>query len=71
MADTLANLLRGAKGVFNLFLEHLDRVQAKPTFTELVETYLTNNVALVANAVASRVVDRAERYPGQTSYSWR
>ena len=71
LAVTLENLLRSAKGVFDLFLEHLDRVQPKPSFTDLVETYLTNNVSLVADAVASRVVERAERYPGQSNYSWR
>ena len=71
LAVTLKNLLNSAMGVFDLFLEHLDRVQPKPTFTDLVETYLTGNAVLVAEAVASRLVDRAERNPGQTSYSWR
>ena len=54
LAATLENLLRSAKLVFELFLEHLDRVQRKPTFTDDVQTYLTNNVALAVDAVVVR-----------------
>jgi hypothetical protein len=54
LAVTLESLLRSAKLVFELFLEHLDRVQRKPTFTDHVQTYLTNNVALVVDAVVVR-----------------
>ena len=54
LAVTLESLLRSAKLLFELFLEHLDRVQRKPTFTDDVQTYLTNNVALVVDAVVVR-----------------
>ena len=40
--------------MFELFLEHLDRVQHKPTFTDDAETYLTNTVALVVDAMVVR-----------------
>ena len=54
LAVTLESLLRSAKLVFELFLEHLDRVKRKPTFTDHIKTYLTNSVALVVDAVALR-----------------
>jgi hypothetical protein len=54
LAVTLENLLRSAKLLFELFLEHLDRVQRKPAFTDHIQTYLTNNVALVVDAVVVR-----------------
>ena len=54
LAVTLEHLLRDAKSVFELFLEHLDRVQPEPTFTDLVKTYLTDDAALVVDAVALR-----------------
>ena len=54
LAVTLEHLLRDAKSVFELFLEHLDRVQPEPSFTDLVETYLMDDAALVVDAVALR-----------------
>jgi hypothetical protein len=54
LAVTLENLLRNATLVFELFLEHLDRVQRKPTFRDHVQTYLTDSVALVVDAVVVR-----------------
>jgi hypothetical protein len=54
LAVTLESLLQSAKLVFELFLEHLDRVQRNPTFTDHIKTYLTNSVALVVDAVALR-----------------
>ena len=36
LAETLQRLLSSAKLVFELFLEHLDRVQRKPTFMDPV-----------------------------------
>ena len=54
LAATVKSLLRSAKLMFELFLEHLDRVQRKPAFTEQVQTYLTDNVALVVDAVVVR-----------------
>jgi hypothetical protein len=54
LAVTLDSLLRSAQLVFELFLEHLDRIQPEPTFTDLVKTYLTDSVALVVDAVALR-----------------
>ena len=54
LAATLQSLLRSAKLVFELFLEHLDRVQREPTFTDQVQTYLTDSVALVVDALVVR-----------------
>ena len=54
LAVTLESLLRSAKLVFELFLEHLGRIQPEPTFKDLVKTYLTDSVALVVDAVALR-----------------
>ena len=54
LAVTLESLLRSAKLVFELFLEHLDRVQRKPTFTDHIKAYLTNSALLVVDAVALR-----------------
>src|SRR6516164_6496238 len=46
LAVTLESLLRSAKLVFELFLEHLGRIQPESTFKDLVRTYLTDSVAL-------------------------
>jgi hypothetical protein len=54
LAETLQNLLRNTKLVFELFLEHLHRIQHKPTFTGKVQTYLTDSVALVVDALVGR-----------------
>ena len=54
LAATVKSLLRSAKLMFELFLEHLDRVQRKATFPDHVQTYLTNTVALVVDAMVLR-----------------
>jgi hypothetical protein len=54
LAGTLQNLLRNAKLVFELFLEHLERIQHTPTFTNQVQTYLTDSAALVVDALVVR-----------------
>ena len=54
LAVTLEHLVRDAKSVFELFLEHLDRVRTEPSFTDLVKTYLSDDAALVVDAVALR-----------------
>ena len=54
LAVTLESVLRSAKLVFELFLEHLDRVRRKPTFTGHIKAYLTNSALLVVDAVALR-----------------
>jgi hypothetical protein len=49
LAVTLEHRLRSAKLVFELFLEHLKRVQP-----DQVQTYLTDSVALVVDAMVVR-----------------
>ena len=64
VAVTLESLLRSAKVVLELFPEHLDRVQRKPAFTEQVQAYLTDNVALVVDAVVVRGRDDEHKSGG-------
>jgi len=48
------NLIQSARILFDLYLEHLDRIKEKPTFPADLGVYLTDDVALVVDAIALR-----------------
>ena len=54
LRTVVSNLLRSARLVFDLYLEHLARIKDQPTFAADLSVYLTNNSALVVDAIALR-----------------
>jgi hypothetical protein len=52
--EVLDRLLRSSKAVFNCFQEHLARVGGKEAAAADLEVYLTDDCALVVDAIALR-----------------
>lgn len=48
------NLLRNSRLIFELYLEHLERIKDLPTFVADLGAYLTDEIALVVDAIALR-----------------
>jgi hypothetical protein len=54
LRTVVGNLLRSARLVFDLYLEHLERIQNGSIFAAELGTYLTDDIALVVDAIALR-----------------
>lgn len=54
LRTVVENLLRNSRLIFELYLEHLERIQDLPTFVADLGVYLTDEIALVADAIAPR-----------------
>jgi hypothetical protein len=54
LRTVVENLLRNSRLIFELYLEHLERIKDRPTFVADLGVYLTDEIALVVDAIALR-----------------
>jgi hypothetical protein len=54
LRTVVENLLRNSRLIFELYLEHLERIKDLPTFVADLGVYLTDDIALVVDAIALR-----------------
>jgi hypothetical protein len=54
LRTVVENLLRNSRLIFELYLEHLERIRDLPTFVADLGVYLTDNIALVVDAIVLR-----------------
>jgi hypothetical protein len=60
--DVARNLILAARLAFDLYLEHLERIKSRPAFVADLGVHLTDEVALVVDAIALRGRGRSETY---------
>jgi hypothetical protein len=59
LKEVAGNLIRNARLIFDLYLEHLERIANQPEFAADLGVYLTDEAALVVDAIATRGKGRA------------
>jgi hypothetical protein len=59
LKEVAGNLLRNARLMFDLYLEHLERIADQPAFAADLGVYLTDETALLVDAIALRGKRRA------------